>query len=915
MSYDSDDSGKLALQSLTLRGIGPYLHGTRLDIRPITILCGKNGSGKSTWLKVLDMLASWPCFPFCSIGGIGADRTSDAYDYTNAYLQDHIFRPNSIVTNDIEQKEFGSPGTIGLHFSSVEPYALAPMSVAPPDLCRELSSAQSFFWRGECAKGIPFRLRICMPTGREDVWGESLELKIGDRSIIGFARESRAVPFTFYCTADLLPPGPANDEIVPVARFEHRLLDEKRSVNLADLPRYDSSSTTVFGTSNEDVHRQPNTMPTIEFDDQPSTEFSFENDRDKCGEFFELYLRSDKCISSDVAVSLVLHCIHRVRQVFDHLMSGYFHIGALRSVEADRNERTPDCSPPTSRYVGFSGETALAVESAFAYHGLVGTTEPYSGSLSQEFTESQIGVSLRRIADAVRDSSISSTLPTCARRFLDLSSETALREVACASNDPHDVADWYASYFTENPDCEDPPFQDQVEAEVYADVNQAVAHLLNELLVRRDLFRVEDWPDPEHFDPQDFRRDWDQIFEQYWQHGFGAQHEIREYAAAIEGHLAGGFPISEVFELLDEGDIAATGAREVLEVFWELRTPPIPFESPFPRTKSWWLTLIRSVIDNPPDNEARYLAGKLRDSLRLILDGPPPGREARALARRGVESLCESDLARLNRLLLEAAFCDDDNPSGRLPGFVVRTQVSYWLDRLLDTVVIPCDVPWDLGREPSSDRWSGSTAPNGVLPQGKSRPVTFFDPLRWSFDRIGGQGPIGRAGPGLQYDLERFSHPCFRRNLNLVSSERLSAGFHQLAPIIVQTSVMKQHELFAIENPEAHLHLSLQLAVTEFLIQQAHSGKVIVIETHSDLVVRRVLRAILEEEIPQSAMAIYFTDVENIEDGYSNASLTRIRINDRGQVANWPNGFMDDEVRESRRLLDSMYRRPDEDDE
>ena len=47
---------RLILDAMTLRGLGPYLEGTRLEVRPLTILCGKNGSGKSTWLKMLNLL-------------------------------------------------------------------------------------------------------------------------------------------------------------------------------------------------------------------------------------------------------------------------------------------------------------------------------------------------------------------------------------------------------------------------------------------------------------------------------------------------------------------------------------------------------------------------------------------------------------------------------------------------------------------------------------------------------------------------------------------------------------------------------------------------------------------------------------------------------------------------------------------
>jgi len=55
-------NAKLALRAITLRGIGSYLHGARLDIRPLMILCGTNGSGKSTWFAPAGwVLRGWMC--------------------------------------------------------------------------------------------------------------------------------------------------------------------------------------------------------------------------------------------------------------------------------------------------------------------------------------------------------------------------------------------------------------------------------------------------------------------------------------------------------------------------------------------------------------------------------------------------------------------------------------------------------------------------------------------------------------------------------------------------------------------------------------------------------------------------------------------------------------------------------------
>ena len=75
-------SAPLKLTKMTLRGLGPYLRGAELFIKPLTILCGENVSGKSTWIEMLMHLresASEPSFPFCC--GIGSDQG----DITTSY--------------------------------------------------------------------------------------------------------------------------------------------------------------------------------------------------------------------------------------------------------------------------------------------------------------------------------------------------------------------------------------------------------------------------------------------------------------------------------------------------------------------------------------------------------------------------------------------------------------------------------------------------------------------------------------------------------------------------------------------------------------------------------------------------------------------------------------------------------------
>ena len=314
---------------------------------------------------------------------------------------------------------------------------------------------------------------------------------------------------------------------------------------------------------------------------------------------------------------------------------------------------------------------------------------------------------------------------------------------------------------------------------------------------------------------------------------------------------------------------------------------------------------LNSVLDSRDlfDSEAwEHHFGGARD----IGSGNPPDPEIKYLADKGTANLDARSLRRLNSLLVRDTLTlgEDFGFENRLAEtndtYPFVSYLSRWLDRLVE---VGLKIPNEQGQTTDllgnfgAHHWSGvvSDVPTGLLlaPQ---HPLTFV------------------VEPDDK--LSRLIHPCFGRG-GAQSPRQLSAGFHQIYPILVQLGVMKAGELLAIENPEVHLHPGLQLKLTEALIKHIPSGRRLIIETHSDLVVRRVLRAILQEEdgLGQSQVGIYFADLKREAHGYHNSTLEPLQINDQGQISNWPEGFMDDDVKESRRLMDAMYGREREEDE
>ena len=179
-------------------------------------------------------------------------------------------------------------------------------------------------------------------------------------------------------------------------------------------------------------------------------------------------------------------------------------------------------------------------------------------------------------------------------------------------------------------------------------------------------------------------------------------------------------------------------------------------------------------------------------------------------------------------------------------------------------------------------------------------------------------GYLVESVPNAQIRLEGggadiYHNPCFEADLP-VTPVRMSAGFHQVAPMIVQSGLIARNEMLCIENPEVHLHPALQSKITEFFINEANTGKYIVIETHSDLVVLRTLRAILQEEIPQEWVRVYFSSLKKQEDsGRAYSKLEQIKIDEQGRIAEWPKGFMDTDMIEFERFMNAIYKNRPED--
>jgi predicted ATPase len=128
-----------------------------------------------------------------------------------------------------------------------------------------------------------------------------------------------------------------------------------------------------------------------------------------------------------------------------------------------------------------------------------------------------------------------------------------------------------------------------------------------------------------------------------------------------------------------------------------------------------------------------------------------------------------------------------------------------------------------------------------------------------------------------------------------VSIKDVGFGVSQVLPVLVLCYYAPQGSTIIFEQPEIHLHPSVQAGLADVFIDAIKTRNVqIMIESHSEHLLRRLQRRIAEEaqQFSHQDAALYFCHVD--QDGKS--ILDSLQLDPYGNITNWPNGFFGDEM-------------------
>jgi len=123
----------------------------------------------------------------------------------------------------------------------------------------------------------------------------------------------------------------------------------------------------------------------------------------------------------------------------------------------------------------------------------------------------------------------------------------------------------------------------------------------------------------------------------------------------------------------------------------------------------------------------------------------------------------------------------------------------------------------------------------------------------------------------------------------------------------VQCFYAQPHTTILLEQPEIHLHPAVQMSLADLFIETVNSREdgedrkiQLIVESHSEHLLRRLQRRIAEKAIAADDVALYWCKL-----GPEGSILEPLRVNLMGDIENWPDNFFGDELGEMTNRLDA----------
>jgi len=132
-------------------------------------------------------------------------------------------------------------------------------------------------------------------------------------------------------------------------------------------------------------------------------------------------------------------------------------------------------------------------------------------------------------------------------------------------------------------------------------------------------------------------------------------------------------------------------------------------------------------------------------------------------------------------------------------------------------------------------------------------------------------------------------------------------GVSQVLPALVLLYYVPEGSTVLMEQPEIHLHPSVQSKLADVMLTVAKTRNVqIIVESHSEHLMRRLQRRVAEADrgLSSEDVKLYFVSARE-----GTARAHDLALNEWGDIENWPRHFFGDEMGEIAAIAKAAIRR------
>lgn len=144
----------------------------------------------------------------------------------------------------------------------------------------------------------------------------------------------------------------------------------------------------------------------------------------------------------------------------------------------------------------------------------------------------------------------------------------------------------------------------------------------------------------------------------------------------------------------------------------------------------------------------------------------------------------------------------------------------------------------------------------------------------------------------VELKVGRLPHGSQRGDHDLVSIADVGFGVSQTLPVLVALLAAKAGQIVYIEQPEIHLHPRAQRALAASFADAAKRGVIVILETHSAILIRGIQTLVAKDELPRDLVKLHWFQ----RDASGMTRISSADLDETGAFGDWPEDFDDVEL-------------------